>query len=343
MSSAVAPRAGGASRIRQATLIAMAILAPSGRPVTESSALELAAAIRSGRAHARGRWSTSTSRLIEARNPRRQRDRRHALRRGARRGRRGRRARRGRGPRTRGAAAAARRPLHDQGVVRGRRDAAHLRLARPRATSSPSARRPPSQRLVDAGAIPLGVTNTSELTLWIESENPVWGRTNNAYDPRRTAGGSSGRRGRRDRLRLRPDRPRHRHRRLDPAARPSSTASSATSRRGALVPHTGHYPSPNERGSALLGYGPARPPGRGPDAGPARDRRSRRDRPHRPRGRARRPGGGLDRGPAGRDLRRRDAAPGLARAAQRAHPRRPGAARGRAPRSSASRCRGSGP
>jgi fatty acid amide hydrolase 2 len=48
------------------------------------------------------------------------------------------------------------------------------------------------QRLVDAGAICLGVTNTSELTLWIESENRVWGRTNNAYDPDRTAGGSSG-------------------------------------------------------------------------------------------------------------------------------------------------------
>jgi fatty acid amide hydrolase 2 len=48
------------------------------------------------------------------------------------------------------------------------------------------------KRLVDAGAIPIGVTNTSELTLWIESENPVYGRTNNPYDPTRTAGGSSG-------------------------------------------------------------------------------------------------------------------------------------------------------
>ena len=48
------------------------------------------------------------------------------------------------------------------------------------------------QRLVDAGAIPLGVTNISELTLWLESENPLYGRTNNPYDRRRTAGGSSG-------------------------------------------------------------------------------------------------------------------------------------------------------
>jgi fatty acid amide hydrolase 2 len=51
---------------------------------------------------------------------------------------------------------------------------------------------PTVQRLVDAGAIPIGVTNTSELTLWIESENRVYGRTNNPYDPSRTAGGSSG-------------------------------------------------------------------------------------------------------------------------------------------------------
>ncbi|MGH2843668.1 MAG: amidase, partial [Solirubrobacteraceae bacterium] len=48
------------------------------------------------------------------------------------------------------------------------------------------------QRLIDAGAIPLGVTNVSELTLWIESDNPVYGRTNNPYDQSRTAGGSSG-------------------------------------------------------------------------------------------------------------------------------------------------------
>jgi fatty acid amide hydrolase 2 len=51
---------------------------------------------------------------------------------------------------------------------------------------------PVVERLLGAGAIPLGVTNTSELTMWIESENRVYGRTRNAYDPRRTAGGSSG-------------------------------------------------------------------------------------------------------------------------------------------------------
>jgi len=49
---------------------------------------------------------------------------------------------------------------------------------------------PTVQRLLDAGAIPLGVTNTPELCLWIETENRTYGRTNNAYDPDRTAGGS---------------------------------------------------------------------------------------------------------------------------------------------------------
>ena len=51
---------------------------------------------------------------------------------------------------------------------------------------------PVVERLLAAGAIPLGVTNLSELTMWIESENRVYGRTGNAYDPRRSAGGSSG-------------------------------------------------------------------------------------------------------------------------------------------------------
>ncbi|MFT4626839.1 MAG: fatty acid amide hydrolase 2 [Myxococcota bacterium] len=47
-------------------------------------------------------------------------------------------------------------------------------------------------RLRAAGAIPLGVTNVSELCMWMESDNLVYGRTNNPYDVRRTAGGSSG-------------------------------------------------------------------------------------------------------------------------------------------------------
>ena len=51
---------------------------------------------------------------------------------------------------------------------------------------------PAAARLLDAGAIPMGVTNVSEMTMWIESQNFVYGRTSNAYDPRRVAGGSSG-------------------------------------------------------------------------------------------------------------------------------------------------------
>ena len=51
---------------------------------------------------------------------------------------------------------------------------------------------PMAQRLIDAGAIVLGVTNVSELTLWVETENRVYGRTSNPYDLDRTAGGSSG-------------------------------------------------------------------------------------------------------------------------------------------------------
>jgi len=47
-------------------------------------------------------------------------------------------------------------------------------------------------RLRAAGAIPLGVTNVSELCMWMESNNRVYGRTNNPYDLRRTVGGSSG-------------------------------------------------------------------------------------------------------------------------------------------------------
>jgi Asp-tRNA(Asn)/Glu-tRNA(Gln) amidotransferase A subunit family amidase len=63
-------------------------------------------------------------------------------------------------------------------------------LARRSYRASESA--PAVQRLLEAGAIPVGVTNTSELTLWIESDNRLYGRTNNPYDLKRTAGGSSG-------------------------------------------------------------------------------------------------------------------------------------------------------
>lgn len=47
-------------------------------------------------------------------------------------------------------------------------------------------------RLREADAIIIGVTNQSELGLWYESTNPVYGRTNNPYHLEHTAGGSSG-------------------------------------------------------------------------------------------------------------------------------------------------------
>ncbi|MBK8256416.1 MAG: amidase [Polyangiaceae bacterium] len=48
------------------------------------------------------------------------------------------------------------------------------------------------ERLRKAGSIVLGVTNISELCMWMESNNRVYGRSNNPYDPTRTVGGSSG-------------------------------------------------------------------------------------------------------------------------------------------------------
>ena len=47
-------------------------------------------------------------------------------------------------------------------------------------------------RLRQAGAILMGKTNTPELTLAGETDNLVYGRTNNPFDPQLTPGGSSG-------------------------------------------------------------------------------------------------------------------------------------------------------
>jgi amidase len=47
-------------------------------------------------------------------------------------------------------------------------------------------------RLKTAGAIILGKTNVSEMALPYETENPIFGRTNNPHDLKRTPGGSSG-------------------------------------------------------------------------------------------------------------------------------------------------------
>src|SRR5437016_3509452 len=47
-------------------------------------------------------------------------------------------------------------------------------------------------RLKTAGAIILGKTNTSEMAIPYETDNPLFGRTNNPHDLSRTPGGSSG-------------------------------------------------------------------------------------------------------------------------------------------------------
>jgi fatty acid amide hydrolase 2 len=51
---------------------------------------------------------------------------------------------------------------------------------------------PAVARLRAAGAVVLGVGNSAGPFYWIESNNRVYGRAGNAYDPDRTAGGSSG-------------------------------------------------------------------------------------------------------------------------------------------------------
>ena len=48
------------------------------------------------------------------------------------------------------------------------------------------------QRLINEGAIVLGITNVPELLLSYESDNLIYGRTNNPHDVKRTPGGSSG-------------------------------------------------------------------------------------------------------------------------------------------------------
>ena len=47
-------------------------------------------------------------------------------------------------------------------------------------------------RLKAVGAIVLGKTNTPEMAIPYETENPIFGRTNNPYDLKKTCGGSSG-------------------------------------------------------------------------------------------------------------------------------------------------------
>ena len=114
---------------------------------------------------------------------------------------------------------------------------------------------PAVQRVIDAGAIPLGLTNTSELTLWCESDNRVYGRSSNPYDPSRAAGGSSGGEGAA----------------VGSGASPFGLGSDIGGSiripaffcgvfghkpSNGLVPHTGSYPVPHGEAKQLLGFGP---------------------------------------------------------------------------------------
>jgi aspartyl-tRNA(Asn)/glutamyl-tRNA(Gln) amidotransferase subunit A len=51
---------------------------------------------------------------------------------------------------------------------------------------------PAVARIRDAGGVLLGKTNTPEFTLWWETDNRVFGRSNNPWNTDRTTGGSSG-------------------------------------------------------------------------------------------------------------------------------------------------------
>ncbi|HEX8636154.1 MAG TPA: amidase [Pyrinomonadaceae bacterium] len=64
--------------------------------------------------------------------------------------------------------------------------------SRARANYVPAADAPAVARLRAAGAIVYGKTNTSELAIEYNADNPVFGRTNNPHDLARTPGGSSG-------------------------------------------------------------------------------------------------------------------------------------------------------
>jgi fatty acid amide hydrolase len=51
---------------------------------------------------------------------------------------------------------------------------------------------PAVARLRTAGAIPIAKTNVAQALIFTETDNPVYGRTNNPWNPERSSGGSSG-------------------------------------------------------------------------------------------------------------------------------------------------------
>jgi amidase len=87
-------------------------------------------------------------------------------------------------------------PLHGVPVsIKSSLDVAGLRCeagTRLRAGHTATQDAPLVARLRQAGAVVLGVTNTPELLMAWETDNRVYGRTNNPWDLERTPGGSSG-------------------------------------------------------------------------------------------------------------------------------------------------------
>jgi Asp-tRNA(Asn)/Glu-tRNA(Gln) amidotransferase A subunit family amidase len=87
------------------------------------------------------------------------------------------------------------RPLHGVPVtVKDTFETAGLRStsgSRMRAEYVPTRDAPAVARLRNAGAIILGKTNVAELAMDYTGDNPVFGRTNNPYDLKKTPGGSS--------------------------------------------------------------------------------------------------------------------------------------------------------
>jgi len=111
------------------------------------------------------------------------------------------------------------------------------------------------RRLRAAGAIPIGVTNISEACMWLESNNRVYGRSSNPYDPSRIVGGSSGGEGAiiaagASPFGLGSD--------VGGSIRLPAFFNGVFGHKGSsgLVPNAGQHPAPDEGGEALLSTGP---------------------------------------------------------------------------------------
>lgn len=74
----------------------------------------------------------------------------------------------------------------------GIKDMFHTAACVKRGTIKSAEDSPIIQNLRNAGAIPIALTNVPEMVLWWDSDNKLYGRTNNPYDLSRIVGGSSG-------------------------------------------------------------------------------------------------------------------------------------------------------